>query len=387
MDREHLATQLVKGRGEDAAASPLTAPIYSSTTFVFDSAAEVRQYQEGKSKKYLYSRYENPTVVEVEARVAALDSAETGLLFSSGMAAAATILMALVRAGDEVVCSAAVYGGTAHLLRDLLSNFSVAARFVTLEELRNPTRLLGPRTRMVWFESPINPTLRCVDVKAIADACRGAEVLSVIDNTFATPVNQRPLDLGVTLVMQSVTKYLNGHSDVTGGAVTGNRTLVDRISKTRRLLGTVLDPSAAYNLGRGLKTLFVRMDRHNANALALARALEQDGRIARVYYPGLESHPDHPLAKTQMSGFSGMVAIDLETCDRASRLFDRLRVIRRAASLGGVESIASLPVLTSHWGHSEQELAAAGISPGLIRISVGLEDVGDLIEDVKQALG
>ena len=387
MNREHLATQLVKGRGKDAAASPLTAPIYSSTTFVFDSAAEVRQYQEGKSRKYLYSRYENPTVVEVEARVAALDSAETGLLFSSGMAAVATILMALVRAGDEVVCSAAVYGGTAHLLRDLLSNFSVAARFVTLEELRHPTRLLGPRTRMVWFESPTNPTLRCVDVKAIADACKRAEVLSVIDNTFATPVNQRPLDLGVTLVMQSVTKYLNGHSDVMGGAVTGNRTLLDRISKTRRLLGTVLDPSAAYNLGRGVKTLFVRMDRHNASALALARALEQDGRIARVYYPGLESHPDHSLARTQMTGFSGMVAIDLETCDRASRVFDRLRVIRRAASLGGVESIASLPVLTSHWGHSEQELAAAGISPGLIRISVGLEDVGDLIEDVKQALG
>lgn len=387
MDHEHLATKLVKGQGEDAAASPLTVPIYTSTTFVFDSAEDVRRYQEGKSHKYLYSRYENPTVVEVEARVAALDSAETGLLFSSGMAAVATLLMALVKAGDEVVCSAAVYGGTAHLLKDLLSTFSVAARFVTLEALRDPTRLLGPRTRMVWFESPTNPTLRCVNVKAIADACQRANVLSVIDNTFATPVNQQPLALGVTLVMQSVTKYLNGHNDVTGGAVTGSRTLVDRISKTRRLLGTVMDPSAAYNVGRGVKTLFVRMDRHNASALALARALEHDGRIARVYYPGLESHPDHTLAKTQMSGFSGMVTIDLETYERASRVFDRLQVVKRAASLGGVESIASLPVLTSHWGHSSQELTAAGITPGMIRISVGLEGVGDLIEDVKQALG
>jgi len=384
--REHLATRLVKGATEAVEGSPLIAPIYTSTTFVFDSAEDVRRYQGGQSRKYLYSRYENPTVVEVEARVAALDSAETGLLFSSGMAATATTMMALLTAGDEVVCGAAVYGGTVHLLKDLLSNFSVTPRFVTLDELRDPARLIGSRTRMVWFESPTNPTLRCVDVKAIAEACGRADVLSVIDNTFATPVNQQPLSLGVNLVMQSVTKYLNGHSDVTGGAVTGSRRLVDRISKTRRLLGTVMDPTAAYALGRGLKTLLVRMDRHNASALAVARALEQDGRVARVYYPGLDSHPDHGLVKTQMSGFSGMLALDLKTSERAQRMFDRLRTIRRAASLGGVESIVSLPVLTSHWGCSEQELSAAGISPGMIRISIGLEDVGDLIEDLKQAL-
>ena len=386
MTGEHLATRLVKGTAATVEGSPLTAPIYSSTTFVFDSAEDVRRYQEGKSRKYLYSRYENPTVVEVEARLAALDAAETGLLFSSGMAATATTLMALLKAGDEIVCSAAVYGGTLHLLKDLLSNFSVAPRFATLDELKDPARLMGSRTRVVWFESPINPTLRCVDVKAIADACSQANVLSVMDNTFATPVNQQPLSLGVNLVMQSVTKYLNGHSDVVGGAVTGSRGLVDRISKTRRLLGTVMDPTAAYALGRGLKTLLVRMERHNASAMAIARALEHDGRVARVYYPGLESHPDHTMAKTQMSGFSGMLTLDLQTSERATRMFDRLRTIRRAASLGGVESIVSLPVLTSHWGHSEQDLAAAGISPGLVRISIGLEDVGDLVEDVKQAL-
>ena len=386
MTRDHLATRLVKGQAETPDGQPLTSPIYSSTTFVFDSAEDVRQYQQGRSRKYLYSRYENPTVVEVEARLAALDSAEMGLLFASGMAATATILMTLLKTGDEVVCSAAVYGGTVHLLKDVLAKFSLTTRFVTLEELREPARVLGSRTRMIWFESPINPTLRCVDVKAIASACRAANVLSVMDNTFATPVNQQPLSLGVDLVMQSVTKYLNGHSDVTGGAVTGPRTIVDRISKTRRLLGSVMDPVAAYALGRGLKTLLVRMDRHNANALALARALEQDNRVARVYYPGLESHPDYGLAKAQMTGFSGMVTIDLGTYERASRVFDRFRIVKRAASLGGVESIASLPVLTSHWGHSEQELAAAGISPGTIRISVGLEDVGDLIADLKQAL-
>jgi len=384
--RDHLATRLVKGQAETPDGQPLTSPIYSSTTFVFDSAEDVRQYQQGRSRKYLYSRYENPTVVEVEARLAALDSAEMGLLFASGMAATATILMTLLKSGDEVVCSAAVYGGTVHLLKDVLAKFSLTTRFVTLEELREPAGVLGSRTRMIWFESPINPTLRCVDIKAIASTCRAANVLSVMDNTFATPVNQQPLSLGVDLVMQSVTKYLNGHSDVTGGAVTGPRTIVDRISKTRRLLGSVMDPVAAHALGRGLKTLLVRMDRHNANALAVARALEEDNRVARVYYPGLESHPDYGVAKAQMTGFSGMVTIDLGTCERASRVFDRFRIVKRAASLGGVESIASLPVLTSHWGHSEQELAAAGISPGTIRISVGLEDVGDLIADLKQAL-
>jgi cystathionine beta-lyase/cystathionine gamma-synthase len=383
--RKQLATGLVGGPVEPIEGSPLTPPVYATTTFVFESAEDVRRYQEGASRKFLYSRYENPTVVEVESRLAALDSAEMALLFSSGMGAIATVLMSLVKADDEVVCSAAVYGGTLHLLKDLLSH--VAARFVTLEELRDPARLIGPSTRVVWFESPINPTLRCLDVRSIAAACRASGVVSVLDNTFASPVNQQPLALGVDLAVQSVTKYINGHSDVTGGAVAGARALVLRIAQTRRLLGTVMDPAAAYNVGRGLKTLSVRMERQNGNALALARALEQESLVRRVYYPGLPSHPDHQLAQAQMRGFSGMVTIDVVTYERASQVFDRLRLIKRAASLGGVESVASMPVLTSQWGYSEEELAAAGISPGMIRISVGLEDASDLIADVKQALG
>jgi cystathionine beta-lyase/cystathionine gamma-synthase len=260
-------------------------------------------------------------------------------------------------------------------------------RFVTLEELQAPDRVIGERTKIVWFESPINPTLRCVDVRRIAEACRGRGVLSVIDNTFAGPINQQPLALGVDLVMQSATKYLNGHSDVTGGAVAGPGRLIEPIEKARRLLGTLMDPTPAYALGRGLKTLAIRMARHNASAQTVAEFLERDRRVSQVFYPGLASHPDHAVARSQMSGFGGMVCFDLGgDYERAARTFDRLRVIKRAASLGGVESLVSLPVLTSHWRHSDDQLKAAGITRGMLRLSVGLEDAQDLIEDLDQAI-
>jgi len=286
-----------------------------------------------------------------------------------------------------MVCSSAVYGGTFHLVADLLSRFGVRPRFATLEELAHPERVLGERTRLLWFESPINPTLRCVDIRAVASACRARGVISVMDNTFATPMNQRPIELGVDLVMHSATKYLNGHSDVTAGALAGPARLIGEIARARKLLGTVLDPYPAYALGRGLKTLALRVARHNANALAVARWLEQSGRVERVYYPALPSHPDHAVARAQMTGFTGMVCIDLGGgLDRASRFYDRLRVIQRAASLGGPESLCSLPVLTSHTGYTDDELRAAGVTTSMARLSIGLEDPEDLIEDLEQAL-
>jgi cystathionine beta-lyase/cystathionine gamma-synthase len=382
------ATELIHAGEVDRGASvPLTTPIYETTTFVFDNAQEVIAYNEGRSPKHLYSRYTNPTVISAEAKLAALDRAEAALLFSSGQGATTTILMAHVQAGDEIVCSAAIYGGTLHLLQDVLARFGVTPRFVSLEELATPAGVLSDRTRMLWFESPINPTLRCVDVKAIADACRARGVLSVIDNTFASPINQQPLSLGVDLAMQSATKYLNGHSDVTGGVVTGPARLVQPIEKARRMVGTVMDPHPAYALARGLKTLPLRIARHNASALAVAEFLARDRRVSQIYYPGLPSHPDHMIAKRQMLGFGGMVCFDLEgRFDRAERCYDRLRVIKRAASLGGVESLVSMPVLTSQWGHTDDQLRQAGVTRGMLRLSVGLEDAEDLIADLDQAL-
>jgi cystathionine beta-lyase/cystathionine gamma-synthase len=382
------ATQIVQGsQGGNRDADPLTTPIYETTTFVFENAAEVRAYNEGRSAKFLYSRYGNPTIVAVEKTIAAVEGAEEAMLFASGMAATSTALLGLLKAGDEVVCSAAIYGGTLHLLADLFSRYGIQARFVTIEELRRPEGVIGGKTRVLWFESPINPTLRCVDVAAIAAACRGKGVTSIIDNTFASPINQRPIELGVDIVMESVTKYLNGHSDVTAGALAGPAALLKEVDKARRMLGGIVDPQAAYAIGRGLKTLAVRMERHNASGLAVARWLAKDKRVATVYYPGLESHPDHALAKKQMAGFGGMVCVDLGGGqDRVERFFDKLQVFRRAASLGGVESLCSIPVLTSQWGHTDAQLAEAGITRSMARLSIGLEDPEDLIEDLDQAL-
>jgi cystathionine beta-lyase/cystathionine gamma-synthase len=366
---------------------PLTLPIYETSTFVFESADEVRAYQEGRTSKFLYSRYANPTVLAVEQTLAALEGAESALLFSSGMAATTTALMALTQAGDEVLCSAAIYGGTLHVLADLLGRFGLRTRFLGLDEMQHPEAAFSDRTRLLWFESPINPTLRCLDIRAIAAACRVRGVTSVIDNTFASPINQQPIGLGVDVVMHSATKYLNGHSDVTAGVIAGPSALVDRVEKTRRLIGTVLDPLPAYALGRGLKTLPLRVARQNASALAVATFLAGDPRVSSVRYPGLPQHPDHEIARGQMSGFGGMVTFDLGgSYERAARAFDRFRVVRRAASLGGVESICSLPVLTSQYGYTDDQLRGAGITRGMLRLSVGLEDADDLIADLDQAL-
>jgi cystathionine beta-lyase/cystathionine gamma-synthase len=385
------ATTMVQGgQGLNRDAEPLTTPIFETTTFVFENADEVKAFNEGRSKKFLYSRYGNPTVLAVEQTMASLEGAETAMLFASGMAATSTALLALLRSGDEVVCSAAIYGGTLHLLHDLFPRYGIQARFVSLEDLAQPDRVPGDRTKVLWFESPINPTLRCVDVAAIAAACRRRGVVSIIDGTFASPVNQQPLAMGVDLVMHSVTKYLNGHSDVTAGVIAGPAPLMQPIEKARRMLGGIVDPQAAYAIGRGLKTLAVRVERHNANAMLVARWLESQkgSRIDEVYYPGLESHPDHALAAKQMRGYGGMLCVDVGGGQaRVERFFDRLKVFRRAASLGGVESLCSLPVLTSQWGHTDAQLAAAGITRSMARLSIGLEDPQDLIDDLDQALG
>ena len=383
------ATKLIHaGESVDTGATPsLTIPIYETSTFVFDSVADVIKYQEGKLNGYLYSRYENPTVVAVEQKLAAVDGAEVSLLFSSGMAAISTALLSLLKSGDEIVCCSAIYGGTFHILEDLLPKLGIARRFVSIEALGDPSSVIGPKTKIVWFESPINPTLRCIDVRGVAAACKKAGVLSAIDNTFASTINQPVLSMGIDLSMQSCTKYLNGHSDVTGGVLSGSRALLAPMAKMRRLLGGIMDPQPAFALGRGMKTMPLRVAQHNANALAVAQFLEGHRAIERVYHPGLASHPDHQIAKSQMSGFGGMVTIDVKGGkESAFRVFDRLQIIKRAASLGGVESICSLPILTSQYGLTDEELVKAGVTKGMIRISIGLEDPGDLIADLTQAL-
>jgi cystathionine beta-lyase/cystathionine gamma-synthase len=376
-----------RGPGQTPPSAPVTEPLIDATTFVFESAAALRDYNEGRGDGFLYSRYANPTVIAVESSLAALDVADGALLFSSGMAAVSTLVLGLLRTGDEIICASTVYGGTLHLFQSFLPGLGITTRFVPRQDLTDLANLIGERTRLVWFESPTNPTLRLVDIAAVAAACRSRGVLSVIDNTFASPVNQRPLALGVDLSLQSATKYLNGHSDVTAGVVAGPTSLLAPVELARRQLGTVLDPRAAHALGRALKTLGVRVARQGDTALRVARALEGVPGVARVYHPGLSSHPDHDLAVRQMTGFGAMVCVDLEGGEAAAcRAYDRLRVVQRAASLGGVESLCSLPVLTSNWGCTDAQLAAAEVSRGMLRLSIGLEEPTLLIDDLLAAL-
>jgi methionine-gamma-lyase len=380
-----LATIAVHAGLPEGGNAPLTTPIVQSTTYRFDSAAQVQAYQRGESGLYMYSRDENPTVRAAEEAVARIEGAEAAVLFASGMGAMTTALLGLVSAGDEVIAASALYGGTYKLLRDVLSRFSVRLRAVAPEDLAK--EVAERPAKLCVFESPTNPTLRIVDVARVAEACRKGRAVSVIDSTFGPPVLQRPLEAGVDVVMHSATKYLNGHSDHLLGALLGSRERIGPLRLLSRKLGSAVDPQAAYDLLRSLKTLPVRMERHCSNALRIATWLEAQPAVRRVYYPGLASHPDHALARKQMSAFGGMVTFSLGEKERAFRFWDRQRLIARAASLGGTESISSLPILFSHTGYSREELARAGVDEGMVRLSVGLEDPEDLIADLAQALG
>jgi len=382
--RRGIATVAVHAGAPEGGNAPLTTPIVQSTTYQFESVAQVQAYQRGEGGLYMYSRDENPTVRAAEEALARLEGAEAAILFASGMGAMTTALLGLSSAGSEVVAASALYGGTYKLLRDVLSRFSVRMRPVPPEDVADEVAQ-RPAARCV-FESPTNHTLRIVDIAKVAEACRKSRTVSVIDSTFGPPLLQRPLELGADIVMHSATKYLNGHSDHLLGVLLGSRERIEPLRVLSRKLGSAVDPQAAYDLLRSLKTLPVRMERHCANALRIATWLEAHPAVRRVYYPGLASHPDHALARKQMSGFGGMVTFSLGEKERAFRFWDRQRLIARAASLGGTESLSSLPILFSHTGYSREELARAGVDEGMVRLSVGLEDPEDLIADLAQAL-
>jgi methionine-gamma-lyase len=381
---EKIATIAVHAGSPEGANAPLTTPIVQSTTFRFESAAAVQDYARGGSGLYMYSRDENPTVRAAEQAVAQLEGGESCVLFGSGMGAMTAALVALVSGGEEVIAATALYGGTYKLLRDVLSRFGVKTRMAEPEALAAECAKGG--ARICVFESPTNPTLRVLDVAAVAKSCKGAGVISLIDSTFAPALVQRPLEMGVDLVMHSATKFLNGHSDHLCGALVGSAARIEPIRAVARELGAALDPQVAFDLLRGLKTLVVRMERHSSNALAVARWLEEQKAVKRVFYPGLPSHPDHALAKRQMNGFGGMVTFTVGAREKAFRFWDRLKLCARAASLGGPETLTSLPILFSHTGYSPEELRRAGVDEGMVRMSVGLEDAGDLIADLRQAL-
>lgn len=379
-------TRAVHGQGAPHP-GPLTTPIVQSSTFVFDSAAEMRRYLEGDEDLYLYTRYANPTLRALEEALAALEQGEAALVFASGMAAMTTAILSLVEAGDEVLASASLYGGTTRLVRDVLPRLGVAARILAPADLTGLRALAGPRSRVLVFESPTNPTVEVLDIASVCAAAHDAGITVILDNTFATPILQRPLALGADLVMHSLTKALGGHSDLIGGALVASRERIEKARSMMKVLGGCMDPHPAFLALRGLKTLHLRVQRQCENALALARHLEGKPKLRRVLYPGLQSHPAYEVARRQMSAFGGIVSFVLEGgLPAAERFYDGLRLMARAASLGGVETLASLPVHTSHHGYTEEQLRAAGVDPGSVRVSLGVEDAADLLEDADRAL-
>ena len=367
---------------------PVAPAIERTSNFTFASTAEMKRWAEGKSSAYIYTRMGNPTLAIAEAKLAALEGAETAVVLASGMAAIACALLAVLQSGDELIATRQLYGGAYRLLRDLLPRFGIVVKYVE-PDLSGIDRMVNERTRMLYIETPTNPTLGVVDLRKAAAVGRRHEIVTLVDNTFASPVLQKPIGMGFDMVAHSATKYLGGHSDLIAGAVVGSRKWIARVRERMIFLGGSMDPGAAYLLIRGLKTLEIRVRRQCATAMAVARYLERHPKVARVHYPGLASHPSHRLARRQMTGgFGGMLAFEMKGGLRAARRFcDRARIFLLAASLGGVESLIVLPEYTSHYNMSAQELAAAGVGPGTVRVSVGLEDAADLIADLKQALG
>jgi len=360
--------------------------IARTANFTFSGTEEMKLWAEGKSSAYIYTRYGNPTLAIAEAKLAALEGAEAAIVTASGMAAISSSLLAVLKAGDEVISTRQTYGGTYRLMRDNFPRFGIVVRHVE-SDLGGIDKLVNPRTKVLYIETPTNPTLRLVDLKKAMAFAKEWDLISMIDNTFASPVLQKPIELGFNIVLHSATKYLAGHSDVIAGAAAGSRALIDLVRHNVINLGGSMDPEAAFLLIRGMKTVELRMKHQCESAMTVARYLEKHPKVARVHYPGLASHPDHQLAKRQMKGFGAMLAFDLKGGLAAARRFcDRTRVFLLAASLGGVESLVVLPIYTSHYNMSLAELRGAGVEPGTVRVSVGLEDSADLIEDLRQAL-
>ncbi len=384
--KKNLATLAVSLEGENFPTGALAEPIFQTSTFGFKNTAELKKYLKGEKGLYFYTRYANPTTEFVEKKMAALEGGEKALATSSGMAAITTALLTLVSSGEEIISTTPVYGGTFRLFKDLLPKLGTKVHFVDADTIEKAEKLINSKTRVLFIESPTNPNLRLVDLKNGVKIAKKHGLITVADNTFATPVNQRPLEWGVDVVLHSATKYLAGHSDLIAGVIIGGKNFVSRAVETTKLLGGCLDPLGAFLLIRGLKTLPLRVEKQNQNAFKIAQHFSNYSKVKKVYYPGLKSHPQHNLAKSQMKGFGGMVTLELKDLSSAMKLLDNVRVFKNAVSLGGVESLASIPVLSSHYGLDENMLRKSGVTRGMVRLSCGIEATEDLIDDLDQAL-
>jgi len=383
--RFHPETESVRGADDLAKRNaPLAQPIYQTSTFqVTDSEQQLRATGTDK----FYTRYGNPTHTAVEAAIAELEGADAALLFASGMGAITTSILALVKGGDHIVAQRDIYGGVTKFLSAWLPKLGIETTLVDATDYAQHARAIRPNTRLIYLESPTNPTLRVVDLRKPAALARKHRVLTLIDSTFATPINQRPLEVGIDLVLHAGTKYLAGHTDLICGVAAGRQQIIDTIRETRTTLGGVMDPHAAFLLLRGLKTLALRVERQNESALRVAEFLAKHPKVRSVNYPFLPGHPQQALAIEQMKGGGGVLSFEIDGIgEDAKRVSEALHLFTLAPSLGGVESLVSIPVLTSHAMIAPELRQKMGVTAQLVRLSVGIENADDLIADLEQAL-
>jgi cystathionine gamma-synthase len=366
----------------------ITTPIAQTSTYWYRDTQEVIDYKEGRHPSFEYTRYGNPTARAVEEKLCALEGGEDCLVSGSGMSSATTMLLALVPAGGHVVTTTDCYKRTREFILTVLPKMGIGSTILDPADIDGlEAALKKQRVSLYFSESPTNPFLRIVDVERVASLCREHGAISVIDSTFATPINQKPIEQGADLALHSGTKYLGGHNDVLAGALVGDRELVEKVRNVHGMMGGVLDPHAAYLVLRGMKSLAVRVERQNATALSLAQFLEQQHGVERVYYPGLPSHPDHAVAKRLMKGFGGVVSFEIRgDLQTTGKFVDALRIPYIGPSLGGAETLAMQPSVMSYWDLTADERAELGLKDNLVRYACGLEDEEDLIADVKQAL-
>jgi len=389
MQEESFETLAVHaGEDREAHFGALSVPIYPASVFAFTDADEGIAIHNDEKPGYYYGRLGNPTQTALEKAMAGLEGGEAALALASGMAAISAAAFSLLKAGDHVVAPESMYSTTTNFLRYIGGQFGIETTFIDAENAEAYAAAIQPNTRMFWIESPSNPLVRITDIAEVSAIANVAGIATVVDNTFATPYNQRPLKLGADLVIHSATKYLGGHSDLTAGIIVGRSDLVEAArSGPAKYYGGNIAPQVAWLVLRGTKTLALRMERHNSNASALAHMLLDHPKIEAVHYPGLATHSNHEIAKRQMSGFGGMLGVDVGTADAAKTLVNRLKVCTFATSLGGVETLVQPVALMTHATLTPEEREKAGVSEGLLRISVGIEHIDDICRDIYDALG
>ena len=366
------------GQEPDPTTGAVTIPIYQTSTYV--------QQGLGKHKGFEYARTQNPTRMALEKNMAMLERGVAGYAFASGMAATTSVTQLLLKQGDHAICGENVYGGTFRLFDKIVKHYGIEFTYVNTSKLDEVERAIRPNTKMIFVETPTNPLMSITDIPAVCDIAHRSNCRVIVDNTFMSPYFQRPLEFGADIVVHSTTKYLNGHSDSVGGVVILKRKDdAERLQFIQNAAGAILSPFDSWLVLRGIKTLPVRMEAHNANGVAIAKYLAERKEVQKIYYPGLPNHPGHELAKKQMTGFGGMIAFDLGSRDRAARFLESVRLCSLGESLGGVETLISHPATMTHASVPPEERARLGITDGLVRISVGIEDVEDLIADLEQA--